>query len=295
VGLGLLYVGPMAASALLALAHWDGLSASSWEWVGWANFRALGNDRYFVKALSNSACYTVMNVAAQLIVGLGLALLVRQSRRRLGLWATLYYLPHVLGGVATILIWWWLLNPQVGPINRGLQASFDWLDGPLQAIGLGSTQGWALPPWLYSPGWAKPSLVLMNLWQAGGGMLIFLAALLRGGEMQHEAATLDGAGTLRRFWHVTLPQISPAILFNAVTGVVFSMQAFNQAFLLRNFQQQDSLLFYVLYMYQTAFERHRFGYASAMAWTLLAVLLVFTAAAVLVTRRWVHYDTGEEG
>jgi len=294
VGLALLYIGPVIASALLAMSRWDGLSWSTLEWAGWSNMQALWTDRHFSKALVNSACYTAMNVPAQLAAGLALAMLVKQSRGRTGMWATLYYLPHVLGGVATILIWWWLMNPQVGPMNRGLWAVYDAIDGPIQAVGLGTTQDWQTPPWLYAPGWAKPSLVLMNLWQAGGGMLIFLAALLRGGEAQHEAAKLDGAGALRRFWHITLPQISPAIVFNAVTGVVFSMQAFNQAFLLRNFQQQDSLLFYVLYMYQTAFEHHRFGYAAALAWVLLALLLIFTAVMVLVTRRWVHYDT-EEG
>ncbi|MBN2560289.1 MAG: sugar ABC transporter permease [Phycisphaerae bacterium] len=293
VGLGLLYVGPMLAAAVVAMTEWDGLSASTMKWSGWANFRAAWADRHLGEALANSICYTAMNVPAQLAVGLCLALLVKQSRRRTGLWATLYYLPHVLGGVATILIWWWLLNPQVGPINRGLHWIFDVLDGPSQGLGLGTTRGWELPPWLYSPGWAKPSLVLMNVWQAGGGMLIFLAALLRGGEVLHEAAKLDGATTLRRFWHITLPQVSPAILFNAVTGVVFSMQAFSQPFLLRNSQQQDSLLFYVLYMYQAAFEQHRLGYAAALSWILLAVLLAFTLTAVLLTRRFVYYDMDE--
>jgi multiple sugar transport system permease protein len=168
------------------------------------------------------------------------------------------------------------------------------LDTLLACAGSGGTRAWPLPPWLFSPTWAKPSLVIMNLWQAGGGMLIFLAALLRGGDVLHEAAKLDGAGPCRRFWHITLPQVSPAILFNLVTGVVFSMQAFNQPFLLRNFQQEDSLLFYVLYMYQVAFEQHRFGYAAALAWVLLAVLLIFTATTVIALRRWVVYDF-EEG
>ncbi|MFH1418964.1 MAG: sugar ABC transporter permease [Planctomycetota bacterium] len=295
IGLGLLYVGPMLASALLAFAHWDGMSDASLGWAGGENFRLIANDAHLTNALVNSVCYTAMNVPAQLVAGLGLALLVRHARGRTGLWATLYYMPHVLGGVATILIWWWLLNPQVGPINRGIQLLYDVIDAPLRAVGGSGTESWAPPPWLYSPTWAKPSLVLMNLWQAGGGMLVFLAALLRGGDGLHDAAKLDGAGVLRRFWHVTLPQVSPAILFNLVTGVVFSMQAFSQPFLLRNFQQQDSLLFYALYMYQTAFERHRFGYAAAQAWVLLAVLLLFTAATVVVSRRWVFYEMDEEG
>ncbi len=293
-GLALLYVGPMMAAGLLATARWDGQSWTSLEWSGWANFQAMATDDRLGKALLNSICYTAMQVPAQLVVGLGLALLVNQSRRRIGLWATFYYLPHVLGGVATILIWWWLLNPQVGPVNQAIRWILDGLDGPMIALGLGTTRDWDAPPWLYSPVWAKPSLVLMNLWQAGGGMLIFLAALLRGGESLHEAARLDGAGRCRRFWHITLPQVSPALMFNALTGIVFSMQAFNQPFLLRNFQQQDSLRFFSLHLYQAAFEQHRFGYAAALAWLLLAILLAFTATMVFVTRRWVQYDMGEE-
>jgi multiple sugar transport system permease protein len=283
----------MIAASLLSMTSWDGLSWSTLKWVSWANFRAAINDKSLRDALSNSISYTAMNVSAQLVVGLALALLVRQSRRHTGAWATLYYLPHVFGGVATILIWWWILNPQIGPVNRAIRAFYGAVQSPLAWAGLARTQGWPLPPWLYSPTWAQPSLVLMNLWQAGGAMLVFLAALLRGGDDLHDAAKLDGAGRLRRLWHITLPQISPAVLFNIVTGVVFSMQSFNQPFLLRNFQQQDSLLFYVLYMYQSAFEQHRFGYAMALAWLLLAVLVAFTAAAVFATRRWVHYDMDE--
>jgi multiple sugar transport system permease protein len=294
VGLVLLQLGPMIAAAGLAMTTWDGLSDSTLQWVGTKHFQGLPSDRLFSRALANSATYTAINVPAQLFAALGMALLVKQSRRHRGFWATLYYLPHILGGVATILIWWWLLNPQVGPINRAIGAVYGSVDGPLAALGLGTSRGWSLPPWLYSPAWAKPSVVIMNLWQAGAGMLIFLAALLRGDDTVFEAAMLDGAGRPRRFWHVTLPLISPAILFNVVTGVAFSMQAFAPAFLLQNWQQQDSLLFYVLLIYRSAFELHRFGYAAALAWVLLAILSVFTGTLVFLTRRWVHYDF-EEG
>ena len=294
-GLLLLYVGPMFAAALLSMTTWDGLSWTSLKWVGLGHFRSLPDDSYFIKALTNSAVYTAMNVPVQLLGALGLALLVRQSGRWAGVWGAFYYVPHVLSGVATILIWWWLLNPQVGPINRAIATIYEGLNGPMAAVGLGGTEGWPLPPWLYSPTWAKPSLVMMNLWHVGGGMLIFLAALLRGGDTVHEAAMLDGAGRLDRFLHVTLPQISPALLFNVVTGVVLSMQAFGPAYLLQNWQQRDGLLFCVLHIYRSAFEDHRLGYAAALAWVLLGVLILFTGTTVLTTRRWVHYDFEEGG
>lgn len=278
IGFVLLFFLPMAMLGVIAWTRWDGLSLSSLRWVGTSNFRALASDPLLRKAIVNSVTYTAMNVPCQLAAGLALALLIRRSRR-VGWWATLYYLPHVLCGVATILIWWWLLNPQIGPVNRAISASFE-------RLGL----NWPLPPWLYSPTWAKPSLVLMNLWHSGGCMLVFLAALLRQGPLLHEAAAIDGAGRFRRFWHITLPQISPAILFNALTGVIFSMQEFDQPLLLSNYQQQDSLLFIAMYLYQTAFERHRFGDAAAVAWLTCGLLLAFTAGAVAVARRYVRYD-----
>lgn len=296
VGFLLLYMGPMCLSMVLSLVKWDGLSWSSVEWVGLDHFqRVFGGDRYFLKALGNSIAYTAMNVPLQIVVGLGIALLVRQSRKWRGVWTVVYYSPHILGGVATILIWWWLFNPQVGPINGAIRDVYLWIEIPLSLLGVTGVREWSVPAWLFSPFWAKPSLVLMNLWQTGGVMLIFLAALLRGDATLYEVAELDGAGRFRRFVHVTLPMVSPAILFSAVTGIIFSMQAFNQAFLLRNYQQQDSLLFYVLHMYQVAFEHHQFGYAAALAWVLLGLLLVFTLAAVWMSRRWVHYDMDTEG
>jgi multiple sugar transport system permease protein len=294
-GLLLLYLIPMAASAYLSLTQWDGLSLSTLKCVGWQNFKGLWTDRYFLKALGNSVSFTLLNVPVQVVVALLLAVAVRHSRRHTGLWATCYYLPHVFGGVAMILIWWWLLNPQVGPVNRAIRAAYGMLDGPSAAMGLGGSRGWPVPQWLYSPALAQPSLVIMNIWQAGGSMLILLAALLRDADALHDAARLDGAGAFCRFRCVTLPQISPAILFVALTGVIASMQAFNQPFLLRNFQQEDRLQFYSLQMYQTAFEQHRFGYATAMAWVLLGLLLLFSGGAVLLTRRWVHYDFDEGG
>lgn len=291
IGLALVYAGPMLASGLLACTDWNGLSWSTIRWVGSDNFvRAIHHDPAVRRALANSAIYTTMNVAAQLVAAVGLALLVRRSRRRLGLWATLYFLPHMFAGVATILIAWWLFNPQIGPINRVIRGAIELLNDTSRQAGLAASIAWDPPAWLYSPVACKPTLVIMNLWHCGGAMLIFLATLLRGGDALYEAAALDGAGPWSRFRTITLPRLSPAILFNVVTGVIFSMQAFAQPFLLRNFQQEDGLLFYALNMYQTAFERNRFGYACAQAWILLAVLLVFTFTFVYISRRWVHYD-----
>lgn len=283
VGFLLLYALPLAGATLVACTSWDGLTRSSLRWVGGSQFQQLWDDRWFRLALWNSFAYACLNVPCQLLVALALAMLIKHARHR-GLWATLYYAPHLLAGVATILIWWWLLNPQVGPVNRGLRAACEFIHiDPVR------------PPWLYSASWARPSLVLMNLWYVGGPMLIFLAALLRTREDVHKAAMLDGATRRQRFIHVTLPQLGPAILFNALTLFVASMQSFEEAYLLSNWQQENALLFSSVYMYQSAFQRHRFAYALAQGLMLLCMLGVASIAAVVLSRRFVVYDFEEEG
>lgn len=239
----------------------------------------LRSDRLLSTAIVNSIVYTAMSVPAQTLAGLGLATLVRRTRRR-GSWTTLFYLPHALAGIATILIWWWLLNPRVGPINSAIRAVE-------RAIGLSAI---GAPPWLYSPQGARLSLVLMNAWQAGGVMVIFLAALLRIPSELEEAARLDGCGRFRCFLLVTLPLISHALVFNILTGILAAMQAFNQPYLLANPQQRDSLLFYMLHVYRWAFDRGELGYATLLMGLMSAALLAFTllvlAAVRLKQRSW---------
>ncbi|MCB9858446.1 MAG: sugar ABC transporter permease [Phycisphaerales bacterium] len=281
IGFIVLFALPLAGTALTACTNWDGLSRDSLHWIGLDGFRSLVDDRMFRLSLWNSLAYASINVPSQLIAALALAMLIRNSRRR-GLWATLYYAPHLLAGVATILIWFWLLNPQVGPVNRAIRAICEFAGVvPIR------------PAWLYSPTWARPSLVMMNLWYVGGPMLIFLAALLRAGSDVHEAAMLDGATRRQRFVHITLPQISPAILFNALTLFVASMQSFEQAYLLSNWQQDNTLLFTSVYMYQTAFERHRFAYALAQGLAVLCMLGLASIAAVVLGKRFVSYEIEE--
>ncbi|HPF39672.1 MAG TPA: sugar ABC transporter permease [Phycisphaerae bacterium] len=281
IGFGLLYAGPLIAAGVIACTSWDGLSNASLRWVGLEQFLALADDRMFRVALSNSVAYACVNTPFQLAAALGLALLIHDARRR-RVWATLYYAPHLLSGVATILIWAWLLNPQVGPVNRALRAI-------MTSVGLDPIR----PPWLFSATWARPSLILMNLWYVGAPMLIFLAALTRAGRGVHEAAMIDGASRWRRFRSITAPQLAPAILFNALTLFITSMLNFEQAYLLLNWQQDNALLFSTVYMYQTAFERHRFAFALAQGLALLAMLSLASIAALVLGRRFVTYDFEE--
>lgn len=284
-GLALVFGAPVTGLFLISFTNWDGLDISRVNWVGAANWERMQQDFMLHRALRSSLAFSLLNVPVQLVVGLTLSMLVHNAKRR-GFWATAFYSPHALSGVATILAWWWLLNPQVGPINRGIEGAIDVLDALLAAVGQPAT-GWQAPLWLFSPQWSRPALVLMNAWHAGGVMLIFLAGLGLSQRLLHEAAALDGAGPIRRFRYITLPQLAPFVVLNAVTGVVFSMLAFNQPFLLSNFQQQDSLLFVMYYVYQVGFEQNQIGYAAALSLAMTGLLLALTGAAVWGTRRWV--------
>jgi multiple sugar transport system permease protein len=315
VGLFGLTLLPMIASVLLAFCEWDGVSLQGLRWVGLDNFRQIFGlspgeaplptdsfpavwqhlgarpvDPLFWKALYNSVVYSLFAVPLGLAASLLLALLLNQKLRGIHFFRTFYYMPHVLGGVATIMIWRWIFNPDFGLANEALRGLYRLIAPVASVLGLGDPSSWPVPAWLYSPDLAKGSVIVMGLWGAGGAMLIFLAALQNVPDHLYEAARIDGAGTLKQFRHVTLPQISPAIFFNLVMGIIGSLQTFNQAYLMRTASQQDSLLFYVLYLYQCAFEDYRMGYGSALAWILFVVILALTALALLGAKRWVYYE-----
>lgn len=281
----------MAASLALSLVAWDGVAMSGMTWVGLENYRRIltldpqAMDRDFWTALHNTLVYAVFAVPLGLITSLALALLLNQAVRGISVYRTIYYMPHVLGGVATIMIWRWIYHPEFGLLNAMIRQVFD----GLAAIGIQQAATWPVPGWLYSQTWAKPSMLIMNLWGAGGAMLIFLAALQNVPEQLYEAARIDGAGRWRCFWSVTLPQISPAVFFNLIMGIIATLQIFHQAYLLQAPGQHKSLLFYVLYLYRRAFEHYEMGYASALAWILFVIIMLLTAVVLLTGRYWVHY------
>ncbi len=303
---------PLAASLLLSFTQWDGFSERDIQWVGEQNYRELFEvdaayrirqhdpwywsllggkplDPRFFKAVCNTLIFSLMATPLGVVVALLLAVPLNQKLKGIALFRCAYYMPHILGGVGTILMWQWLFNPDVGLINsvlRLLYGSWVWLNS---FFGIEAAL-WTAPRWLHSPEWCKPALVLMHLWGRGGAMLIFLAALQNVPERLYEASRIDGAGRWRQFRHVTLPQISPAILFNFVIGLIGAMRVFKSAYVLRHWSQQDGLLFYMVHLYESAFEDPaRLGYASALSWVLFVVLFVLTLVTVSVSRRWVYY------
>ncbi len=262
--------GPIIASLALSFSYWDAITPP--QFAGLANYRRLFTDPLLRKSLFNTVYYAVFAVPLGMCTALGLALLLNQKLRGMGIFRTLFYLPAVTSGVATYLLWMWLFNPQLGLINRFLR---HFTSNP--------------PLWLSSPDWAMPALIIMSLWGAGGAMLIFLAGLQNIPEQLYEAATIDGASNWKQFVHVTLPMLSPTIFFNLVMAVIGSFQVFSAAFVMTNGGPSNATLLYVLYLFQNAFMYFRLGYASAMAWLLLVIVLILTLIQFRTSKRWVHY------
>jgi multiple sugar transport system permease protein len=236
----------------------------------------LFNDELFWQALNVTLRYTVMSIPLGITTSLFLASLLNQRIPGMALFRTIFYLPSVISGVAVSLLWIWLLNPNFGLINYALRVT----------LGI---QG---PKWLLSPEWVVPSFVLMSLWSVGGSVIIYLAALQSVPTELYEAAALDGASAWGRFRNVTLPMISPAILFTFVTGIIGSFQVFTQAYVMTSGGPHYASLFYGLYVFQNAFRYFKMGYASALAWVLFLIVLLVTLTTFRLSSDRVFYQAG---
>ena len=282
IGFLLLTAGPMIVSLYLSGTSWTMLTPPAP--VGFANYATvLTDDPLFAVSLRNTLYYVLLSVPLGIMVSLGLALLLDQKVKGVGLFRTAFFLPSITNMVAVSMLWLWVFNPEYGLLNA--------------LLGLFGIQG---PLWLQSEAWAKPSLILMSLWGVGGTMMVFLAALQGIPQDLYEAAELDGAGSGRRFLHITLPMISPAMLFNLVVGIIGSFQVFTQAYVMTGTAQPGSeggpnnaTLFVVIYLYKKAFQEFRMGYASALAWVLFFIILAATIFQMRMAKRWVHYEGGE--
>jgi len=277
VGFVIFQLVPIAASAYFSLTNFNLFQDP--QFVGLRNYQRLASDALFWKSLLNTLYLTVIGVQVTLTAALAAALALNMRVRGQSLFRLFVFLPTVVPVVAATYIWRWLLNAQYGYVN-----------GALGAVGLGQ------PLWLDDPFWTKPALILMSLWVTGSAMVVFLAALQDVPETYYEAAVIDGAGPWAKFRHVTLPLISPVILFETIIAGIFTLQYFTQAFLLGQTRlnaasggPENSLLVYGLYLFQQAFVNLNMGYASAMAWVLLFVALAGTWLLLRVSRDRVFY------
>lgn len=269
-------LGAMIYSLVISFTHYN-LAADTIRPAGTSNYRALLDDPLVRKSLGNTLFYALLAVPLEICFALFLASLLNSVRRGAGLFRTVYYLPRMTPAVATASMFLLLLNGNTGAVNHGLAA-----------IGI---QG---PQWLVDPNWVKPSIVLMTLWGVSGTMVIFLAALKNVPRELYEVAALDGAGPIRKFWSITLPQISGALLFNVIVLTIAAFQVFDQAFLLfwrdQSNASPDEALFYAVYLFQQAFRQFNFGFAAAMAWLLFVILIFLTFLQVQIGNRFVHYE-----
>jgi len=270
VGFILFTAGPMLISLYASLTDWDLLTDP--RWVGLDNYRDLATDPLFLQSIKVTLAYTAAYVPLDLVGGLLLALLVRPQFKGIGIFRTIFYLPTVFSGVAFVVVWLWMLNPNGGLINL--------------ALGWFGIEG---PRWLLDPKYALWSLVLMSFWGWGRSMALYLGGLQSIPGELYEAAAMDGASSFRQFFSVTLPLLSPTIFFNLVLSVIATFQSFTSAFVATNGGPLDSTLFLVLYIYRQAFEFFHMGYAAALAWVLFFIVLILTILLLRSQKFWVFY------
>ncbi len=244
------------------------------KWVGLDNFVGLMDDPRFLNSLYNTAYYALGAVPLATIVGILLAMLLNTKVRGLSIFRTVYFLPSITPVVATAIVWLWMFDPINGVVNY-----------MLDLVGIHG------PAWMGSPTWAKPALILMSMWGVGGAVVIYLAALQDVPSELLEASELDGANGAQKIWHVTLPMISPVILFIVLTGLIGAFQFFTEVHVMTNGtgSPADSTLMMSIYLYQSAFQFFKIGYASAQAWVLFLIVIVFTMILFKLSGRVVYY------
>ncbi|WP_214403971.1 carbohydrate ABC transporter permease [Pseudonocardia lacus] len=273
LGLALITVGPILGSLYLSFTDYSLLAPP--EWTGLDNYARMVADPRFYQSLEVTFIYVFISVPLQLAFALALALALDKGLRGLAIYRSVYYLPSLLGASVAVAVLWRQMFGAEGLVNAALE-------------NLGFTD---LPGWVSDPDYALGTIIILNVWTFGSPMVIFLAGLRQIPQMYYEAAAIDGAGALRRFASITLPLLSPIIFFNLVLQLIGSFQSFTQAFVISSGRGSpaDSTLFYTLYLYLRGFGNFDMGYASALAWVLLLIVGVLTAANFLVSRFWVFY------
>jgi multiple sugar transport system permease protein len=264
---------PVMKSLYYSFCDYDVLSQP--VWVGMQNYSDMADDAVFWKSLSNTFIFAMISLPVGAVVSLLIALLLNQPVPGRNLFRTLFFVPSMVPAVAVGMIWLWLFNGKFGLLNY--------------ALGQVGISG---PNWLTDEHWTKPALIITTLWQTGGSIVIYLAALQDVPRHLYESARIDGASRARQVWSITLPIISPVIYFNVIIGIIGSLQVFAGPYVMlgQGGGPNRSALFYAVYLYQNAFQYNQMGYASAMAWVLFGIILVTTVLATRVARRLVYQE-----
>lgn len=288
---------PMIYSLGLSFTDYDFTQPDSTQWIGLGNYQKMFGsvfglsefttstdetirvDPYYLKSLSVTFTYVFVSVPLKLIFALAVAMLMNQKLRGVPFYRAVYYIPTLLGGSIAIAVLWRKLFEKNGLVND-LLATIGFTD---------------LPGWITNPNYALGTLILLTVWQFGSSMIIFLAGLKQIPQEYYDAASVDGANKGRQFFSITIPLLSPVILFTLVIQIISAFQAFTQAYIIGGGRGGvlNSTLFYTLHLYIQGWTYHEMGYASAMAWVLLLIIGVLTAIVFRSSRWWVSYGVGE--
>jgi multiple sugar transport system permease protein len=275
IGLIVFVAGPMLASAYFSFTKYDVVNTPTF--IGLKNYQDIfTRDRLFWPSMMLTFRYAIIVVPLSLIGSLAAAMLLNQALKGTALFRTFFFLPHLTPIAAAAVLWAWLFNPDVGPINYFIRTYL-----PIVTA----------PGWFRDPQWAMTGLIIMAMWGAIGGntMLIFLAGLQGVPQELYEAAAIDGAGPWAKFRNVTIPLLTPTIFFNMVLGIIGAMRVFTAAFVATSGGPAYATWFYALHIYTRAFRYFEMGYASALAWIFFFVMFVFTFVQFRASRRWVYY------
>jgi multiple sugar transport system permease protein len=271
VGFAVFGLYPLISSLYYSFCDYDVLNKPAF--IGTLNYQDMVADSVFWKALYNTFYFAIFSIPLGLVLALLIAVMLNQSVKGRSVFRTAYFLPSIVPLVGVSMIWLWLFNGDFGLVNYALSK-----------IGLTG------PGWLTDEAWVKPTLVMSGVWQVGGTIVIFLAALQDVPRALYESAQIDGASAAVRLMHITVPMISPAIYFNLVIGIIGAMQEFVRPFvMLGGSGPNRSALFYAINLYQNAFSYLNMGYACAMAWVLFVIIVLITWGATAVSRRHVYY------
>ncbi|RYG24940.1 sugar ABC transporter permease, partial [bacterium] len=287
IGFLLLTIGPMLASLLFSFTQYDVLNEA--RWVGLKNYAEMANPQTgqgpILKALGNAVYMAALGVPLGLLSGLAVALLLNTGAKGMRMYRTFFYMPAIVPTTAAAVLWTWVLTPDA---NKGLINSY-WANTLTPWLGI------APPAWIQSADWSKNALIVMGIWGAGSGMVLWLAGLKGVPSSLYEASDIDGATPWRQFWSVTFPMLSPIVFFNTVMGFIGAMQEFDRQYIMKPSSDgpigpDDSLLTPVYHLFQNGFTFFKMGYASSIAWLVFAIILVLTFTQFKLAPRWVHNE-----
>ena len=246
-------------------------------WIAGRNYTDMAKDPIFWQTIYNTAYYAALALPLGLAVSLGIALLLNTNVRGMAVYRTIYFIPSLVPMVALAILWLWIFNSDHGLLNQALEPGLKLVHK-------------TAPEWLTSPSWGKPALVIASLWGVGNTIVIYLAGLQDVPQSLYEAAEIDGAGWLARTWHVTIPMLSPVILFNLIMGIIGTLQVFAVPYVMfGDGAPAHSNYFYTMYLYDNAFVYLKMGYACAMGWIMFFVIMGLSLLALKLSARHVYY------